>query len=203
MTENRLKYENCAIKKAIIFSNVSDLDVSLTASPDVQYAESIFSDTIEVDVTFANTVGSVNGKTVMEGLPLVGTEDFELAIIDPNGNDLKVKLNVNKVTVLRKDTQQEELSLRMRSEEYIRNEELTSRVVRRYDGKISEHIRKILTDNLATEKDLFIDETSNNYNFIGNVRKPLYVINWLSKKSIPSSDGKKGKISSNIRVNLS
>ena len=61
MTENRLKYENCAIKKAIIFSNVSDLDVSLTASPDVQYAESIFSDTIEVDVTFANTVGSVNG----------------------------------------------------------------------------------------------------------------------------------------------
>ena len=88
MTENRLKYENCAIKKAIIFSNVSDLDVSLTASPDVQYAESIFSDTIEVDVTFANTVGSVNGKTVMEGLPLVGTEDFELAIIDPNGNDL-------------------------------------------------------------------------------------------------------------------
>ena len=193
MTENRLKYENCAIKKAIIFSNVSDLDVSLTASPDVQYAESIFSDTIEVDVTFANTVGSVNGKTVMEGLPLVGTEDFELAIIDPNGNDLKVKLNVNKVTVLRKDTQQEELSLRMTSEEYIRNEELTSRVVRRYDGKISEHIRKILTDNLATEKDLFIDETSNNYNFIGNVRKPLYVINWLSKKSIPSSDGKKGK----------
>ena len=42
MTENRLKYENCAIKKAIIFSNVSDLDVSLTASSDVQYAESIF-----------------------------------------------------------------------------------------------------------------------------------------------------------------
>ena len=142
MTENRLKYENCAIKKAIIFSNVSDLDVSLTASPDVQYAESIFSDTIEVDLTFANTVGSVNGKTVMEGLPLVGTEDFELAIIDPIGNDLKVKLNVNKVTVLRKDTQQEELSLRMTSEEYIRNEELTSRVVRRYDGKYQNTLEK-------------------------------------------------------------
>ena len=69
MSQNRLKYENCAIKKAIIFSNESDLDVSLTASPDVQYAERIFSDTIEVDITFANTVGSVNGKTVMEGLP--------------------------------------------------------------------------------------------------------------------------------------
>ena len=168
MSKNRLKYENCVIKKAIIFSNGSDLDVNLTGAPDVQYAESVFSDTIEVDITFGNTVGSVNGKTVMEGLPLVGTEDFELTIQDPNGNDLKVKLNVNKVTPIRKDTQQEELSLRLTSEEYIRNEELTSRVVKRYDGKISEHIRKILTDNLASEKELFIDETSNNYNFIGN-----------------------------------
>ena len=40
---------------------------------------------------------------------------------------------------------------------------------------------------------MFIDETSNNYNFIGNVRKPLYTINWLAKKSIPISDGKKGQ----------
>ena len=59
MSENRLKYENCAVKKAIIFSNESDLDVDLTADPDVQYAESIFSDTIEVDVTLSNTVGTV------------------------------------------------------------------------------------------------------------------------------------------------
>ena len=193
MSKNKIKYENCAVKKAIIISNESDLDVDLSTAPDVQYSESLFNDTIEVDITFGNTVGSVNGKTVMEGLPLVGTEDFELAIVDPNGNDLKVKLNVNKVTPIRKDTQQEELTLRLTSEEFIRNEELTSRVVRRYDGKISEHIRKILTDNLATEKELYIDETSNNYNFIGNVRKPLYIINWLAKKSIPVSDGKKGK----------
>ena len=174
MSKNRLKYENCVIKNAIIFSNESDLDVNLKAAPDVQYAESVFSDTIEVDITFGNTVGSVDGKTVMEGLPLVGTEDFELTIQDPNGNDLKVKLNVNKVTPIRKDTQQEELSLRLTSEEYIRNEELTSRVVKRYDGKISEHIRKILTENLASEKELFIDETSNNYNFIGNDRKTKF-----------------------------
>ena len=79
---NRLKYENCAIKKAIIFSNESDLDVDLTAAPDVQYAESIFSDTIEVDVTLSNTVGTVEGKTLMEGLPLVGTEDFTLKITE-------------------------------------------------------------------------------------------------------------------------
>ena len=38
---NRLKYENCAIKKANIFSNELPLEVNLTAAPDVQYAESI------------------------------------------------------------------------------------------------------------------------------------------------------------------
>ena len=109
--KNRLKYENCAIKKAIIFSNESSLDVNLTTAPDFQYAESIFSDTIEVDVTFGNIAGTVDGKTLIEGLPLVGTEDFTLTIQDPDGNDLSVELNVNKVTPIRKDTQQEELSL--------------------------------------------------------------------------------------------
>ena len=42
----------------------------------------------------------------MEGLPLVGTEDFMLTIQDSNENDLSVELNVNKVTPIRKDTQQ-------------------------------------------------------------------------------------------------
>ena len=93
-------------RKQLFFQNESDRDVNLTAAPDVQYAESIFSDTIEVDVTFSNTVGTVDGKTLMEGLPLVGTEDFILTIQDSNENDLTVELNVNKVTPIRKDTQQ-------------------------------------------------------------------------------------------------
>ena len=46
--------------------------------------------------------------------------------------------------------------------------------MRRYDGKISDNIRKILTEEtskgagLKTTKDLDIDETLINYNFIGN-----------------------------------
>ena len=131
--------------------------------------------------------------TLAEGLPLVGTEDFELQIQDERENIIEVNLNVNKVIPIKKDTQQEQIGLALTSEEFIRNEERSSAVVKRYDGKVSKHISDILSDNLKTEKDLFIDDTSNNYNFIGNVRKPLYIINWLSKKSIPLSDGKKGK----------
>ena len=46
---------------------------------------------------------------------------------------------------------------------------------------------------MLTEKELDIEETSNNYNFLGNNQKPYYVINWLSKASVPSTAGEKGK----------
>ena len=188
-----MAFEGCSIKNAKIFSNIDDLEIDLISSADVEYSESMFTDTIEVDYVVSNISGGVRGKTLMEGLPLVGTEDFELKIEDALGNSLEVNLNVNKVTPIRKDTQQETIALRLTSEEFIRNEERASAVSKRYDGKISEHIRKILTDNLSTEKELFVDETSNNYNFIGNLRKPLYIINWLAKKCIPSVDGKRGE----------
>ena len=193
MAVNRVKYENCVVKKAVITSNASGDTVDLRKCIEVQYEESLFSDSIEVSFIIANRAGTINGLTLAEGLPLVGTEDFELQIQDERENIIEVNLNVNKVIPIKKDTQQEQIGLALTSEEFIRNEERSSAVVKRYDGKVSKHISDILSDNLKTEKDLFIDDTSNNYNFIGNVRKPFYTINWLSKKSIPVNDGKKGQ----------
>ena len=80
----------------------------------------------------------------------------------------------------------------MVSEEFIKNEEEDARVNSRFDGRISDHIEKILKSALKTRKKLDIEETSNNYNFIGNNRKPYYVLNWLSKASISGKDSKKG-----------
>ena len=130
MSVNKFKYENCKINKAEIISNVDGETVSL-APADLQYSESMFSDTIEVDITFANRAGTIGGKTLLEGLPLFGTEDFLLSIQDSVGSEIKVELNVNKVTPIRKDSLQEELSLRLTSEEFIRNEEKSSAVIRR------------------------------------------------------------------------
>ena len=192
MSVNKFKYENCKINKAEIRSNVNGDTVNISGG-EVQYSESMFNDTIEVDYIFANRAGTINGQTLLEGLPLFGTEDVLLDIQDSIGNNIEVELNVNKVTPIRKDTQQEQLLLRLTSEEYIRNEEITSAIVKRYNGKISESVEKILLDKLGTEKELFIEETNNNYNFVGNVRKPFYVINWLAKKCVPAADGKVGK----------
>ena len=192
MAADTKKYENCTIKKATIISNVDDSDVDLRKALDCSYYEGILNDTVKCDLIITNSGQTINGKNLLEGLPLVGTEDFLLEIEDPKGNILEANLNVNKVTPFTKEPQREDILLSLTSEEFIRNEEQTSEVIKRYDGKISEHIRKILTDNLKTEKELFIEETSNNFNFCGNRRKSIYILNWLSKKSIPSVNGKRG-----------
>ena len=103
------KYENCSISKAIITSNVDGSEVDLRKCVDCQYSESMFSDTIEVTYLISNSGNTIKGKNLLEGLPLVGTEDFVLAITDPLDNTIEVNLNVNKVTPVTKDTQKEDV----------------------------------------------------------------------------------------------
>ena len=75
----------------------------------------------------------------------------------------------------------------MRSEEYIRNEQGISTIKNRYDGNISDSVTNILKNKLQTQKPLDIEISMNTYNFIGNNRKPFYIINWLAKKCIPKN----------------
>ena len=159
----------------------------------LMYYESILQDTVKAEVVFADTGNSIDGKSVLEGLPLVGTEDVELECKDNNDTKLKINLNVNKVTQINEESTASMIRLDLVSEEFLRNEGGNSRLNVRFDGKISDHIKRILTDFLKTEKKLDIEETNNNYNFIGNNRKPYYAMNWLSKTSIPTIAGEKGK----------
>jgi len=195
------KAESSFITKAEITSNkdknkvVSLLGGTSAPGPRLEklmYYESILQDTVKAEVIFDDTGGAVDNKSAIEGLPIVGTEEVNLAFEDNNQNKIKVKLYVNKVTPVYEDTRKTRVQLNMVSEEFIKNEEADSRVNFRLDGKISDHISKILKSSLKTKKKLDIEETSNNYNFIGNNRKPYYVLNWLSKASISGKDSKKG-----------
>ena len=162
------------------------------------YYESILQDSVKVDFIFADTGNSVDGKSVMEGLPIVGTEDFELEFEDNNevklefGEKNKNTLIVNKVTPRTVDTAKTIVTLNLVSEEFIRNEEGGSTINVRMDGKLSDHITNILENFLVTEKELDIETTANNYNFVGNNKKPYYTMNWLSKFGVPSKDGESG-----------
>ena len=160
-----------------------------------QYFESILQDAIRATVVFADTGNSINGKTAIEGLPIVGTENVELEMVDNNEQKLKLKLYVNKVTPITDNSTKSLVSLDLVSKEFILNEK--ARLNKRFDGRISDHIRKILTDGnrtgLETEKKLDIEETSNNYNFLGNNKKPYYTMNWLSKRSVSAQNQKVGE----------
>lgn len=170
---------------------VSNKDQSKTASVvngavRLMYYESILQDSIKATYTFADSGNSVDDKTVVDGLPIVGQEKVYLKFTDNNENTLDLVLYVNKVSPISEDTTKSMIQLELVSKEFIMNEKI--RLNERFDGKISEHIKKILTDQkyLATDKKVDIEETSNNYNFIGNNRKPYYALNWLSKKSVPN-----------------
>ena len=107
-------------------------------------------------------------------------------------------LYVNKVTPITDDSTRSLVMLDLVSAEYILNEKM--RLNTRFDGKISDHVRGILTKQtidpeneerkreknyLNSDKELFIEETTGNYIFCGDNRKPFYTINWLSKKGVP------------------
>ena len=198
-------------QKGLITRQVREVDIStltitsndkknnkdiVDAITDVYYYESILQETVRASVLYVDAGRSIQTekgvKTILEGLPIVGQENVSLIMKDANDVKLDLKLYVNKISPLNQDTTKSLVGLDLASKEHILNEKI--RLNCRFDGKISDHIRKILTDSkfLDTKKNLDIEDTSNNYNFIGNNKKPFYTCLWLSKKSIPGAPGATG-----------
>ena len=167
---------NIKINKAIITSNNDESrTVDLRASDVVEYKEHMFRDTVEVSFVFSDSGNTLDGKSLSEALPLQTTENFEFEMQDARERKLKINLNVNKVTPILKDQQKENILLTLTSEEFIRNEMYSSAVNQRYDGKISDHVKSIIENNLKSKiKEENLEITANNLNFIGNKRKAFY-----------------------------
>ena len=185
------------IIKAEIKSNEGSGKVDTTGGVvELLYHESILQDSIKVDYIFADTGNTIKGKSAVEGLPIVGTEDFQLAFEDNNETKLEFSdkkkngLIVNKVTPMEVDGAKMIVTLHLVSEEFVRNEE-GSAALRNImkDKKISDHVEDILKAYLQTEKELDIEDTFNKLNFAGNNKKPYYTLNWLCRKSIPVDKG--------------
>ena len=185
----------CEVEKVIVTShkdksNNVDLTGGLVL---LQYFESLLSNTIGATYTYSDTGNTANNQktgtncentgTAIDKLPIVGGEDVELSFTDNRDNNLSLKLKVNGVTPFDDKTTKSAAQLQLVSEELFNNQEEPNRVELCYEGKISEHIKKIAEENLKTAKTLDIEPTgAKNYNFIGNKRKPFYCINLLSTK---------------------
>ena len=195
-SENQLKR---TIKTFDLIGNKSGSKVSiLDGIISLAYYESIQQNSVVVTVTYVDSGTVTDGtekKSVLEGLPLTGSEKAGIKITDNYGVTLgdkpKLDLFVNTVSPVVDSTTTGVVSLTLVSKEYIMNEKGCTRVVERMNEKISDNIQKLFEDNLKTKKTLDIEETENNYNFIPNNKKPMYIINWLSKKSVPKGKGGK------------
>ena len=189
------------VKKVVVYSNKEGEDtVELTGGfINLRYHESLLSNTVRVTYTYTDSGDSSNNQkggtncknttTAVDGLPIVGEEKVELEFMDNRGTTLKPILYVNKVTQLSDEATKSVSQLDLVSKEFITNEKGDSRLEVCYQGKISQHIEKIFTENLKSEKELDIEETgAKNYNFIGNNKKPFWCMNNLSTKASPKGN---------------
>ena len=137
----------------------------------IWYYESILQDTVRATVVYSDSGNTIekDGKKVsaVEGLPIVGQERFELTFADRydepdySGDDTPRteisftkeddnSLYVNKITPIIDDTTKSLVMLDLVSKEYLLNEKM--RLNTRFDGKISDHVKGILTKS-KSDKD--------------------------------------------------
>ena len=160
----------------------------------LQYWESILQDGIRATVMYGDSGNTIDDKTAIDGLPIVGQEKVQLKFTDNNEETLDLTLYVNNVKPFYDDSTKSAVLLDLVSKEFIMNQKV--RVTKRYDGKVSDHVKTILKDVLKVDEEKItdenIEETQNNYNFLGLNKKPYYILNYLSKASVPSTQNSDG-----------
>lgn len=166
----------------------------------IDYYEDLFSPTITAKIRVVNTGNTVKSpndrdgqlQSLYNGLPLRGGERVAIKIAGNSARnpgldffDPKKYLYVSSISDVISENNRESFTLNLVSREAITNE--TTRVVKKYTTPINESVSSILTNVLKANKIGKIDNTSNSYQFIGNMRKPFTVLTWLAAKSVPGS----------------
>ena len=176
------------------------------------YWESILADTVSASIIFtdAGNTMTANKKTkrgtrkskkkvsAVEGLPILGEETVYLKFTDNQGNTLDFNdkngaliLNDRPTIATDSQTSSKSYELILGSPEFVANNEKER--VRYCSAEIlSEQVKNILEKVLKTKKKLDIEDTKNSMNYIGKNRKPFYVINDLSKKSVSAGSQELG-----------
>ena len=148
---------------ASIGSNSVDLSAGIS---DFRLYESVLSNTVTATAVVVETGHGVKGS--IDGLPIRGGENLTFKIRDAQGRSIKSELLVNRLRNANPESTKDLYILDFASPEYFSND--TVRVTERYEGKISDNIGKMLS-KLNTTRFIDIDDTLNEYNFMGNDRK--------------------------------
>lgn len=187
--------DSAEFQEIIIESNDGSKTVDLRLGVmSLEYYEDLFSPTVTAKMTVVNTGGTVPGKddkyeSIYSGLPIRGGERLSIKI-QPNGSDLldfatdpEKYFYVSSVKNAIREGQREVFLLELVSREAITNE--TTRVHERFprDYRISDSARKICEEYLKTS--VVVDDTQNQYGFLGNLRRPFNILVSLASKAVP------------------
>ena len=190
------QYEEILIESTVDKNRTIDLRQGVQS---IDYYEDVFSPTITAKILVSTTGSVIDNTGVYLGLPLRGGERLSMKLqgntdsnpgLDFSGNN---SLYVSGISNVIRDSKQETFVLNLCSREAITNE--TSRVPIRFptSSPISVSAEEIIKKYLVTNKELFIDKTSNKYGFIGNMKKPFTLLTWLASKGVPeTTDGTAG-----------
>ena len=168
---------------------------------ELSYYESILENEVSAYATFVDT-GHRNGEgySVIEdkGVNLTTGEVINLKITDGYGTTLsfldKKHLKVRIPEGISGTTNKLIFNIGLFTDESVNNQLTENRVKRKYDGKISDTVTKILKEVLKTPKNLYIDETLNNLSVLPTNTKPFYQCTWLAPRSIPVLPNSKGNL---------
>jgi len=162
------------------------------------YYESVLSPNVTASLTFIDTGGSVAYKndydrqerfgSIYNALPITSGEKVKFRIRNNNSGALDFERNpliVNSASNLNQTSQQNAILLSLISQSSITNQNST--IYKKYNGNIGNTVGNIIKEYLGTEQSkVRIDDTSNDYSFVGNSQSPFELIMWLAAKSVPS-----------------
>lgn len=168
---------------------------------ELNYYESILENTIRASATLADTgyrKGEGYAVVEEEGIKLTTGEKINLKITD--GYDTTLSFLGDKNLVVKEPKQTAGTSNKITFDldlitfEAVNNDLVPFRVTKRYDGKISDTVEKILKEVLKTTKELDIDITLNSLSVLPTTTKPFYQCTWLGPRSVPDVQDAKAKL---------
>lgn len=182
--------ESANISKFKINSNLGGFADIRRLVTELTYEESVFDTSIRVQAVVIDSAATpvpTPITAVLDMLRVSGGELVELAFEDNFGEQYSLEVYVDEIIASSNNTKNQTYLITMVSKELLMNE--SKRVRRKYEFKISDNVIKILREVLQTPKTIFIDETINEFNFLGVNYKPFYWCLSLAKKSVPFKQG--------------
>jgi hypothetical protein len=180
-----------------IFPNAGGNPISFAGGiAELHYYENILSETVRMTIAFVDTGNASDGDdgsggriTASNKIKISRGEKVYIDFEDGLGQKVSFKTDDNALYITQRDKGSDKLKeieiIELVSKEYLKNESI--RLKKRYDGKISDSIEKIIKsgdEGFKTTKEVDIEPTKNERSFIATIKKPFYFVMWLASQSI-------------------